>query len=628
MAKKNILLRSKIKKANALLEANQLDSAASIFLQLKRTAPMDVDVYFGLGFIESRQGNNADAVKYFEKAASIQPNNPHIQYHLGIALKESGDFESAATVLGHAARLSPGHIEALNGIADAYMKLGNVDQSISAYKESLLVDPGNAGVYANLGNLYLNKGLLREAESCYRKAVSLKPGIPVADNIGSVLSAQGKIKEAIDVYHKALVRHPNDRQLLSNMLLTLNYVPHLDRDTTFKEHKRINSANRLVSPERALSNTPDPDRRLRIGYVSPDFREHSVAYFIEPILEMHRRSEFEVHGYSSVPKPDLVTERLESSVDHWVNISKMSPDQVADKVQHDQIDILVDLAGHTAHNSLDVFSLQPAPIQITYLGYPNTTGLDTMHYRFVDEITDPPDQDLYYTEQLLRLPGCFLCYKPPEGTHPVSPLPAKTSGRITFGSFNNLSKINEEVVKLWADIIKAVPGSHLLIKNPSLTDKDTRLRYLKSFMEHGLEETSIELTGHTPTREEHLHLYSRVDIALDTLPYNGTTTTCEALWMGVPVITLTGSNHASRVGTSLLRAVGHNEWVAASSEDYIDIARRLSASYDNLAAIRLNLRDSVAGSDLCAVDSFMAKLEPVYRNIWSDWCANQVTSGL
>jgi predicted O-linked N-acetylglucosamine transferase (SPINDLY family) len=619
VAKQNILLRSKKKKALGALEANRIDEAWQLFSQLSRAVPMDAEIWAGLAVAEGKRGNHAVAARYFQKAASIQPDSAQVQYNLGVALRDSGNEEQSVSAFEKATRLNPQHGEAFDCLAHVHMMLGNLDQAAEVFQKALTLQPGKAETHSNLGSVYQAKGCLSDAEACYREALAIKPGIAIAENLGSVLTAQGRFEEAIEVYRRGLERQPNNARLLSNLLLTLNYLPDLDQDTVFREHRNYNRVFTASPRFTEFSNSRDRDRKLRIGYVSPDFREHSVAYYIEPVLEGHDRRVIEVYGYSAVPRPDQVARRLEAACDHWVDISRLSLEQTVERVRKDEIDILVDLAGHTAHNSLALFARRPAPVGVSYLGYPNTTGLDTIAWRIVDATVDPADQDQFYTEKLMRLPGCFLCYKPPPDAPPVHPLPALEAGRITFGSFNNLSKINDDVIRLWSDVVKAVPGSRLLVKNPSLTDENTRLRYRDKFHSHGISDNSVELIGHTPTRQEHLALYGRVDIALDTFPYNGTTTTCEALWMGVPVLTLSGHYHAARVGVTLLQAAGLEEWVSASGAAFVAHAVGAAGDLDNLANLRASLRGQLLDSDLCNTRQFLANLERAYRLMWREW---------
>lgn len=374
-----------------------------------------------------------------------------------------------------------------------------------------------------------------------------------------------------------------------------------------------------------IPNQHDSNRRLRVGYVSPDFRQHSVAYFIEPILAHHDPEQIETVGYANVAVPDTVTDRLRSLTNEWCDVYHLNDDRFAERVRADGIDILVDLAGHTGSNRLPVFARKPAPIQVTYLGYPNTTGLDCMDYRLTDAWADPPGlTDDYYTEELIRLPGCFLCYNPPITAPPVMELPAKTIGRITFGSFTNLPKLTPEVIALWSPILHAVPTARLILKVRWFEDEPIRTRYLAMFAEHNIDSTRVKLIGLIPDTNHHLAFYGNIDIALDSFPYNGTTTTCEALWMGVPTIALAGRTHVSRVGFSLLTAVGLPELIAANPEEYVALAVALAADWNQLAQLRASLRKRVAGSPLYDAIAHTRSIEAKYRSLWQRYCQQRV----
>jgi predicted O-linked N-acetylglucosamine transferase (SPINDLY family) len=315
-----------------------------------------------------------------------------------------------------------------------------------------------------------------------------------------------------------------------------------------------------------------------------------------------------------------MTERLKQRSHHWHNIRGKTDDDVAALIRADAIDILIDLAGHTENNRLPVFARKPAPVQVTYLGYPNTTGLRTIDYRLTDIEADPPGQEPYHTEQLVRLPHGFLCYTSPPDAPAVTALPTSTVGHVTFGSFNNLAKMTPEVIGLWAQILKAIPGSRLVIKNKSMKDGPTRERYLALFRETGITEDRLDFVAWIPEAADHLGAYAHVDIALDTFPYNGTTTTCEALWMGVPVITLAGERHAARVGVSLLTRVGLTELIAQSPEEYVKLAVELAADTERLVQLRAGMRERMKHSPLCDAKSFTRDLETAYRGMWREWC--------
>jgi predicted O-linked N-acetylglucosamine transferase (SPINDLY family) len=400
--------------------------------------------------------------------------------------------------------------------------------------------------------------------------------------------------------------------------MLLNYLPDADADKVLEEHRewgRIIQAR--ISPLDPIELDRDPLRRLRVGYLSPDFREHSVASFIEPVLKLHDRSRFEVWCYSNLPLPDDTTTRIKAAVDGWRDVDKLSDGETARLIREDRIDILVDLSGHTANSRLAVLAARPALVQMTWLGYPNTTGLRTIDYRITDWVADPAGEDAYYSEELLRLEGCFLCYRPDPNTPEVAPLPALKSGHVTFGSFNNFSKINPGVLQLWAEVLKQVPGSRLLLKCPALTDTTVRDRVSAALQALGIGAERVELLGHTPTRQEHLALYAGVDIALDTFPYNGTTTTCEALWMGVPVLSLAGKHHAGRVGAALLNAAGLADWLADTPESFVAIAQTMAADVTGLARLRGSLRGQLADSPLCDAADFVRRLEEAMLKVWA-----------
>ncbi|MFZ3046578.1 MAG: FkbM family methyltransferase [Desulfatirhabdiaceae bacterium] len=378
---------------------------------------------------------------------------------------------------------------------------------------------------------------------------------------------------------------------------------------------------------RGYVNDLTVNRRIRVGYVSPDFRGHSVAFFIHPLIQGHNREQIEVYCYADVAKPDEVTQVMMANTDHWRNIHRMSDDQVFQSIQKDQIDILVDLTGHSGNNRMKLFARKPAPVQVAYLGYPNTTGLRTMDYRITDATADPPGiTDRYYTEDLIRLAGGFLCYHPSQGSPDISDTPCLKNGYITFGSFNNRAKINSKVIALWSDLLKQVDNSRLILKSSISSDQDTKKQLLSLFVQNGIDASRIEILPYLPF-SEHLKQYHRVDIALDTFPYNGTTTTCEALWMGVPVIVLAGNTHASRVGVSILGQLAFHEGIATSEDDYIQKAVMLASDTDFLQSWRKFCRQKMQASSLMDEINFVMKIEAAYRRMWLNRCANLIMEG-
>jgi predicted O-linked N-acetylglucosamine transferase (SPINDLY family) len=379
---------------------------------------------------------------------------------------------------------------------------------------------------------------------------------------------------------------------------------------------------RQTKPPRnaGFAPAPDPRRRIRIGYMSPNFSRHSVGYFVEPVIRHHDRKHFEIFCYYTHHLSDETTARIHRLADGWRDIADARDDTVETMIRNDGIDILVDLAGHSKGNRLEIFARKPAPIQMTWLGYPNTTGLETVDFRITDAVTDPaPGAERLHSERLLRIGGIFLCYRPPEDSPPVDPHVSPPS-KVTFSSFNSIAKLNEEMVKVWAKILAAVPGSRLVIKSASLDYPDTVDRVLDCFVRNGVAAGRVELRAWIMQRERHLKLYDSVDIALDTFPYNGTTTTCEALWMGVPVVSLPGDIHMSRVGAAILRCAGLHELVAQNAEDYAAIAIALARDQTRRRLLRMNLRNKLLSSPLLDHRGFTTKLEREMRQAWTAWC--------
>lgn len=626
MARKNVLTGAKKKKALALAQARQLQEAKELCRQVCTTDPVDAEAWFLLGAVHGLLGELNDAVACSRRATTLDPGHFQAHYNLATALKDLGRMEESVVAYRSALRGKPDYAEAWDGLGYVLMTTGHIDDAIAAYREVLRLQPRNIKALVNLGSGFHLCGRLEEAVSAYREALKLDPfSAVIEDGLSCVLSDQGFHEEAITGFRNVLTRAPGNATAHSNMLLTLHYLPAVEPDALLAEHKRwarmhTGSAAQFME----YGNIRDLERCLRVGYVSADFRAHSVAFFIEPILAQHDNAKVESICYSGVTTPDVVTNRLRSLTREWRDIRRMSDTELTEMIRRDRIDILVDLAGHTAGNRLKVFARRPAPVQVTYLGYPDTTGLEAINYRLTDMFADPQGNDARYTEKLIRLPGCFLCYKPPEDCPPVTPLPAQKRGFVTFGSFNNLSKINSDVIGLWTKLLQEVQGARLFIKNPSFTDKATRERYCGLFGQYGVSRDRIELQGRTATQTEHLALYARVDIALDTFPYNGTTTTCEALWMGVPVVTLAGHAHAGRVGVSLLTAAGLTELIASNKDDYVARAASLANDVNRLSGLREELRARLHASCLCDARGFTRKLEDAYRAMWRRWCSARI----
>ncbi len=437
---------------------------------------------------------------------------------------------------------------------------------------------------------------------------------------GIYLIFAGEMGQGVDLLQKMIKIVPWNDGLHSELLLNLHFLPHVDPKVIFEEHERW--ARIHASKTEAFltyGNTPDPDRGLRVGYISPNFYCHPVAVFFESLLEGHNREKVEAYGYGNVANPDQTTERLKSKFVRYRDIRGLSDSEVARLIEDDRIDILVDLAGHVSGNCLGVMTYKPAPIAVTYLGYPNTTGMEQIDYRMTDRITNSSQQQQFYTEELTFLRGCFTCYKPPLTAPPLAALPAVKKGYVTFGSFNNNCKINPYIMSLWAQVLRANEGSRFLLRFAAGKNQETREHYLRQFEQFGVEPQRVYISG-WENQFEHLQMYNQVDIVLDSYPWNGHATTCEALWMGVPVISLVGESHVSRFGLTILTCLDMQFFAASTSAEYVAKATALAQNLDALADIRASMRQRMTASILCDANAFARNVEEEYRKMWHRWC--------
>ena len=468
-------------------------------------------------------------------------------------------------------------------------------------------------------------GHLEGALECYRACAAAHPrSVNAHLGAASVLAALWRGDESFDALSEAQARVPHAPEVFSDYLLWSHLTAEPDPATVFERHARFGRMMASRVPPLYAGrhrNAPDPGRRLRVGYVSRNFLRHSVAFFAEPVIAGHDRTRFEVYGYHTHSVVDETTQRIASRVDAWRHVGVEDDETLARRIFDDGIDILVDLGGHTKRNRLGVFARRPAPVQITWLGYPDTTGVAGIDYRITDEIADPaPEADARHTERLLRLPAPFLCYAPPADSPAVA---LRGPGPVVFGSFNMLAKVNDATVGLWSRVLCEVPDSRMVLKSAALAHRETAARVLSAFEARGIARERIVLKGWADERSDHLAAYGEIDIALDTHPYNGTTTTCEALWMGVPVVTLEGVAHMSRVGSTLLRAVGLSELVAPDAGAYVAAAVALGREDARRTALRAGLRARLEASSLLDAQRFTRGYESALRHVWEEWCAGQ-----
>jgi protein O-GlcNAc transferase len=574
-----------------------------------------------LGAALEAQGRPADATVAYRQALEIEPRYAEAACNLGRALLRLGRPAESAEMSSKSLGLHPGLRDAQINLAVAQQRLGQFAEAEETLNTALAADRGNAILHRYLGVLWRMRGDLTGAEGALRQSLLLdnSPG-ETHDNLAAVLLDQGRAEAAEASFYRALQRDGGNQRTHSNLLLCLNYRVN-DRSALFRAHRAWAERHaRPIAPMPPDYRPRDHDR-LRIGYLSADFRRHSVAFFFEPLLTHLDRSRFECWCYASMENPDAVTERLMAASDHWRWVAGMDDAQLAAQIRADEIDILVDLSGHTAGNRLLAMQRRPAFVQATWLGYPNTTGMTAVDFRITDDIADSPDTAVFSTEKLAPVKDGFLCYQPPSNLPPVAPLPAASRGHVTFGSFNNLRKVTPAVIAAWARLLSQVPDSRLLLKARALGDVPTAQRYLDMFSRHGVDASRVELRGPVAETAGHLESYRDVDIALDPFPYNGTTTSCEALLMGVPVLTLHGNRHAARVGTSLLTRVGLTDWIAQSIDGYVVLSAEKASDIDGLSQLRSTLRGKLLESPLCDAPGFAARMGAVYERMWRGWNA-------
>lgn len=607
---------------NALRDQGHPDDAGQCYRRVIAVKPDHLEAHCNLGTIYEQDKNHAAAIECYRQALRLDPQRAELHFNLGNALQELGQLEEAARCYHRAIELRPDYAEAYNNLGNTLRKVAEQPEAYACYQRAIQLKPDYFEAHINLGKVLKQQGLLGEALACFQQALRIKPDSSEGlYNVAGILAHQGRLDEAIDCYLH--IRNVDTENVIatSKWFFYLNYSPRYDASAIFAEHRRWAAQYDNAPRPTSYANAPAPGRRLRIGYVSPDFRTHSVAFFIDAVLRHHDPAQFDVVCYANVENPDATTKHLQQLVPQWRDISATNDQELQKIVRDDAVDILVDLAGHTDGNRLPIFTHRPAPVQVTYLGYANTTGLTAMDYRITDAWADPPGQEAFHTEALVRLPRGFLCYTPRPDAPAIAPLPAREAGHITFGSFNAMPKITTEVIELWARILRALPTAQLFLKNSALRDRTTRKRCLALFEQQGVLAGRVELMEIVPATVDHLALYNRIDIALDTCPYNGTTTTCEAMWMGVPVIVLEGNRHAARVGVSLINQVGLTELIAKTPEKYVQIAVNLAQDTDKLANLRAGLRQRMAGSPLCDGAGFTRDLEQAYREMWRKWCA-------
>jgi predicted O-linked N-acetylglucosamine transferase (SPINDLY family) len=632
-----------------------LDGAECCYRRAIELKPDFAEAYANLGEVFHQLRKTAEAIECLQRATDFRPDSAEMQNNLGAMFQQQGDLASAAMSYRSAIERKPDYAVAYFNLANALRDQGKRQDSLQAYKSAVTLRPAFAEAYANLGNVLADLGQLPEAILCFQQATGLKPDLAEAhnslgtvfyeqgqfasavasyrravelnpsyaeahSNLGAALKHIGLIEESIAYHRRAVQLRPDSASAHSGLLYTLNYSPNYDAAAICEECQFWNQAHaeplrKFIQP---LTNDRSSDRRLRVGYVSPNFRDHCQAFFTMPLFSAHGHEQFEVFCYSDVLWPDAITDRLRSHVDVWRDIKTLSDEEVAIQIRTDRVDILVDLTMHMERRRLLVFARKPAPVQVCWLAYPGTTGLATMDYRLTDPYLDPPGIfDRYYAEESVRLPDTFWCYDPLTDQPKVNALPARKNGYITFGSLNNYCKINRGVLELWARVIRAVAGSKLLLLSPEGSHRQTALEILAA---EDVSRSRVTFVSPRP-RAQYLELYRQIDIGIDPLPANGHTTSLDAHWMGVPVVTIVGQTALGRAGVSQLNSLGLPELVGNTPDQFVEIATKLGGDFDRLTELRATLRSRMQASPLMDAPRFARNIESAYRWMWRRWCS-------
>jgi protein O-GlcNAc transferase len=619
---------------NAFRAAGNLPAAQASYEKAVALKPEWAEAHASLGQIFGMCGDFECAIASCKRAIALNANLSESHFHLAHALWGQGKRIEALISYRMAVILKPQWPEAHYSLGCALSCIGRLDEAITAFRAATALEPTSAEAHTSLGAALIQKGFvmkssefMREAETCFRQALVLKPNWPEAHTnlAASPLRTGLEHSEVIALYEKALELRPNGLLDHQGLLFAHQYSAAL---TPMQWRNALTQFARiclLPCEFPRFENALDPEKVLRVGYISPDFRNHSCAWFIEPLLDSHNRANVEIYCYFTAFQADNVTVRLKALADHWHDLQGMDTETIAGLIRSHHIDILVDLAGHTFGNSLTVLHRKASPVQSTWLGFPGSTGLSAIDYRLSDPWLTPVDSEEYFSETLLKLDRPSHCYRPPAEAPDVSSLPVEINSYLTFGSFNNLAKLSPETVALWAKVLHAVSHSQLMLKSFQLGDLEVCRQVRESFAQKGIDEARLHLLDATPTLVSHLNSYHQIDIALDTFPYNGATTSLEALWMGVPVISLVGWRTASRYGLSFLEGIGLGDLAAHSPEQFVEIALRLSADLPRLAQLRQQLRTKMKASPLCDEVGFARQIESTYRQMWQHYCTQQST---
>lgn len=601
----------------------QLEEAGACYQRALDWMPELAEAHNSLGVLLAKREAWDQAEVHYRRAAELKPTLVEAHNNLAAALLDQYKLDEAASCCRRALELNPDYADAHANLGAVFEKQEKFDEAIACYRRTLELKPDRAEVHNRLGCSLTHQARPDEASACFRRALELKPDFSeVHQNRGLMLMHQGQPDEAFASFQEALAIQPRLASAHSCALLAMHYRSGVTPAQLAAAHREFDSRHAVSLPPARFDNSRQPDRRLRIGFVSPDLVSHPVGYFLVSVLENLDRQHSRVTCYSDRFKGDAMTDRLRAAASDWRNVRAMNDRQLAEQIRADRIDILFDLTGHFGSNRLPMFAHKPAPIQITWMGYVGTTGLSTIDYLLADRYHIPESAEAHVWERVLRMPDGYVCYAPRPPAPSVSPLPAIAQGHVTFGSFNNPMKITSEVIDVWAEILRRVPDSRLVLKYHGLDAASVSNRIAGLFAERGIARTRLDLLGGT-AHGDLMRQYHRIDVALDPFPYSGGLTTCEALWMGVPVVTCPGETFASRHSLSHLSNVGLTETIAADRNAYVRLAVDLAGDLPRLNALRAGLRGQMTASPLCDGPRFAENFMLLLRGAWKIWCVEQ-----
>ncbi|MDO9042908.1 MAG: tetratricopeptide repeat protein [Desulfocapsaceae bacterium] len=608
--------------ANTLVELGQLEEAEASYRKALELKPDFAEALGNLGNTLQRQCRILDAETCYQHALEIKPDFAEGYFNLGNLLREQNRLAESQTAYQKAIQIKPDYIKAYSNLGVTLQMQGQLAEAENNYRKAIKIQPDFIEGYINLGACLKERGLYREAEKYYKNALTINPDFALCySNLGSVLKEHGQLSEAERCLRRALELNPDYPEAHSNLLFLLNYHPDRSAEEIYEEYKTFNArfSLPLQTTWQPHANNRQTDRRLKIGYVSPQFRLHSIRHFFEPLLAHHDKQRVEIFAYAENSTEDALTDRYKSYTDHWRVVAGLSNAVLAEKIRTDGIDILIDLAGHTANNRLLMFALKPAPVSLHWLDFGYTTGLTAIDYYLTDKATVPEGSEGLFSEKPWRIETPSFAYRPAEGMGDVSLLPALTRGYVTFGTLTRAVRINHRTILVWAEILKQVEGSHLVIDSSNFRDTSMQEELADKFIAHGIDRERLEIGYHSPPWD----VLRGLDISLDCFPHNSGTTLFETLYMGVPFITLADRPSVGRLGCSILEGLGHPEWIARTEEEYVQLAVALAVNLPKLATIRSELRQEMQDSQLMNEPAFACRMETAYREMFAKWCEDQ-----